>query len=215
MLWAINILSHHLCAFVNPACETIPSTQRAIHSSGSWPLRRTGQWNMHGKTPHLSLLKCFAFLPQSVKDWCRQRSAAHSFELLEGARSFSYHELPSSHLNPGLAHESAAPRMNWVASPQKEKGSSWSNTSLTAPTNVSFHVRLKGQFDRTQTWVLFSVLHLYDTDDVAVNVMKLWCTWPQREVYKVSDSNRFTLDQHRKHTYKKDPTCTWIINIDP
>lgn len=159
MLRAINILSHHLCAFVNPACETIPSTQRAIHSSGSWPLKRTGQWNMHEKAPHLSLLKCFAFLLQSVKDWCRQRSAAHSFAPLEGAWSFSCHGLPSSHLNPGLAHESAAKRMSWVASPQKEKASSWSNASVTAPTNVSFHVRLKGQFDRTHTWVLFSVLH--------------------------------------------------------
>lgn len=33
MLWAINMLSHHLCAFVNPACETIPSTK-------SHPLQR-------------------------------------------------------------------------------------------------------------------------------------------------------------------------------
>lgn len=215
MLWAINMLSHHLCTFVNPACETIPSTQRAIHSSSSWPLRRTGQWNMHEKAPHLSLLKCFAFFPQSVKDWCLQRSAAHSFVPLEEARSFSCHGLPSSHLNPGLAHKSAAPRMSWVASPQKEKGSSWSNASLTAPTNVSFHVRLKGQFDRTHMWVLFSVLHKHNTNDAAVNVMKLWCMWPQREGHKVLDSNRFTLDQHRKHTYKKDPTCTRIINIVP
>lgn len=196
MLWAINMLSHHLCAFVNPACETIPSTQRAIHSSGSWPLRRTGQWNMHGKAPHLSLLKCFAFLPQSVKDWCRQRSAAHSFEPLEGARSFSYHGLPSSRLNPGLAHESAAPRMSRVASPQKEKGSSWSNASLTAPTNVSFHVRLKGQFDRTHT-----------------RVFSVWCGWCcckcyEAVMYVTTARGTQGFRQQQVHTWPAQKTLT-------
>lgn len=123
------MLSHVLCAFVNPVCESIPSTQSAIHSSGSWPLRRAGQWNMHEKAPHLSLLKCFAFLPQSVKDWCRQRSVAQAGEVLEGARSFSCDGLASSRLNLGPVRGTATPRMSWVASPQNNIGA-WSNTSL-------------------------------------------------------------------------------------